>query len=88
MPSTPLHPGHYPNALKGERPFWAFYIFVLLLGTFLRLYMISNKILIDDEWHGLDFVSGKSLFYLFTHFGSSARCIPLTQFIASPCVIK
>lgn len=77
MPSTTLHSAHYPNALKGERPFWAFYLLALLLGTFLRLYIISNQILIDDEWHGLDFVPGKSLFYLFTHFGSSAHCIPL-----------
>jgi len=57
--------------------FWGLYLIAFLIGTLLRLYFVSHQLLLDDEWHALDYVPGKSLFYLLTHFGSSANCIPL-----------
>jgi hypothetical protein len=49
-----------------------------LVGLFLRLYLLSDQVLIDDEWHGLYYVIGKSPWWLLTHFSiPGATCIPL-----------
>ena len=32
----------------------------ILVGTILRLWGIGQQILVDDEWHSLNFVLGKS----------------------------
>jgi dolichyl-phosphate-mannose-protein mannosyltransferase len=48
------------------------------VGFFLRLYLLSDQVLIDDEWHGLYYVIGKSPLWLLTHFSiPGATCIPL-----------
>jgi hypothetical protein len=50
----------------------------VLLGTFLRLYFLSDQILIDDEWHGFFYVLGRNAAFLFTHFSiPGATCAPL-----------
>jgi hypothetical protein len=55
-----------------------FLCLALALGVFLRLYLISGQVLIDDEWHGFYYVIGKKLSYLLTHFSiPGATCIPL-----------
>ena len=47
-------------------------------GLFLRLYLLADQVLIDDEWHGLYYVIGKSPAWLLTHFSiPGATCIPL-----------
>jgi uncharacterized membrane protein len=49
-----------------------------LTGLFLRLYLLADQVLIDDEWHGLYYVIGKSPAWLLTHFSiPGATCIPL-----------
>jgi len=49
-----------------------------LAGLFLRLYLLTDQVFIDDEWHGLYYVIGKSPWWLLTHFSiPGATCIPL-----------
>ena len=49
-----------------------------LAGLFLRLYLLADQVFIDDEWHGLYYVIGKSPWWLLTHFSiPGATCIPL-----------
>ena len=39
------------------------------LGTALRLWMLESQLLLDDEWHGMNYVIDQSLAYVFTHQG-------------------
>jgi hypothetical protein len=55
--------------------------FAALVGGFLRLYLLSDQVVIDDEWHGLYYVLGKSPGWLLTHFSiPGATCIPLNLY--------
>ena len=65
---------------KPDYYFWVCIALAFLVGAILRLYMISDQILLDDEWHGIDYVPGKSLYYLFAHWGRSANCIPMNLY--------
>lgn len=48
-----------------------------LIGLGLQTYLLADQVLIDDEWHGLYFVIGKSPVWLLTHFSiPGATCIP------------
>jgi hypothetical protein len=61
-----------------DRGFMAILAVALLLGIFLRCYLISSQVLIDDEWHGFFYAIGKTPFFLLTHFSvPGATCIPL-----------
>lgn len=52
-----------------------------LAGFFLRLYLLAEQLFIDDEWHGLYYVIGKSPTWLLTHFSiPGATCIPLNLY--------
>ena len=52
-----------------------------LAGLFLRLYLLADQVFIDDEWHGLYYVIGKSPAWLLTHFSiPGATCIPLNLY--------
>src|SRR5476649_2234023 len=52
-----------------------------LAGFFLRLYLLADQVFIDDEWHGLYYVIGKSPAWLLTHFSiPGATCIPLNVY--------
>lgn len=57
--------------------FWALILLSFIVGTILRCYLISSQIIIDDEWHGINFVIGKSLFHVFTNHGLGANSIPM-----------
>ena len=46
------------------------------LGIFLRLFALPGQVLVDDEWHSLNFVLGKSFFSVLTTHGLGANCIP------------
>jgi hypothetical protein len=49
-----------------------------IVGAWLRLYLINDQVLIDDEWHGFYYALGKSPWFLLTHFSiPGATCIPL-----------
>ena len=52
----------------------------LLVGFALRLHGLSDQVILDDEWHGLEFVTGRSFGFLLTHFGIGATCIPLNLY--------
>jgi hypothetical protein len=41
---------------------------IFILGTSLRLYLLPSQILVDDEWHNLNQVIGKSYWDLLTQF--------------------
>jgi hypothetical protein len=41
--------------------FWAFFMLTVVVGVFLRLYLISDQVLMDDEWHALHFSINHSL---------------------------
>lgn len=52
--------------------------FAFLSGLWLRVYLLADQVFIDDEWHGLYYVIGKSPAWLLTHFSiPGATCIPL-----------
>src|ERR1039457_334624 len=52
-----------------------------LAGFLLRLYLLADQAFIDDEWHGLYYVIGKSPAWLLTHFSiPGATCIPLNLY--------
>ena len=48
----------------------------VLLGIFLRIFGLSGQILLDDEWHSLNFVLDKSFWAVSTTHGLGANCIP------------
>ena len=52
------------------------YVPPVLVGIFLRLWNLSGQILLDDEWHSLNFVLDKSLAEVLTTHGLGANCIP------------
>jgi hypothetical protein len=53
----------------------------VIVGFFLRVYLLKDQIYADDEWHGLYYVLGKSPFWLLTHFSiPGATCIPLNLY--------
>jgi hypothetical protein len=50
----------------------------VLAGLALRVYLLPDQLIIDDEWHGLYYTIGKSPVWLLTHFSiPGATCIPL-----------
>ena len=65
---------------KADISFWLFITLALVIGVVLRLYLISYQILLDDEWHGMDYAIGNSFSYLFTHSGVGATCIPMNLY--------
>ena len=48
----------------------------ILVGLCLRLYGLCGQILLDDEWHSLNFVLDKSFLEVLTRHGLGANCIP------------
>jgi hypothetical protein len=56
-------------------------VIAIAVGVFLRLYMIYDQVLLDDEWHSLHYVIGKPFGYLLTHFSiPGATSIPLNVY--------
>lgn len=69
-------------AFKSEPWFWTFYLLTIVTGGFLRLYLISDQILLDDDWHALNFTINHSLWYLLTHFSyAGANIIPMNAYV-------
>ena len=62
--------------------FWAFFLLTAGTGCFLRLYLISDQVLLNDEWHALNFSANHSLWYLLTHFSyGGANSIPVNAYV-------
>jgi hypothetical protein len=52
-----------------------------VVGAALRLAFVTSQILLDDEWHALDYSIGNSLSFLLTHASvPGATCIPLNVY--------
>lgn len=55
-------------------------IVCVAMGTFLRLYLIADQILLDDEWHGLFYSTSHSLTHLLRYTTADATCAPLNAY--------
>jgi len=52
-----------------------------LAGVGLRLAFVTGQVLLDDEWHAMDYAIGNSLGFLLTHFSiPGATCIPINAY--------
>ncbi len=57
-------------------------VMALPAAVFLRSYLLGDQVLIDDEWHGIYYIIGKSPGWLLTHFSiPGATCIPLNFYV-------
>ena len=64
-----------PFRLPGFARAWPF-LPPVLVGVFLRAWGLSGQILLDDEWHSLNFVQDKSFLEVLGTHGIGANCIP------------
>jgi len=65
------------NSQKQTLPEWLIPALpFILVGTVIRLWGIGQQILVDDEWHSLNFILNKSFFTVLTTHGLGANCIP------------
>lgn len=55
-------------------------LMTVVIGTFLRLWHWSHQVLLDDEWHALNFVPGKSLKDVLFTQGLGANSIPVNVY--------
>ena len=56
-----------------------------VLGVCLRLYLLKDQILIDDEWHGPLFIQYKSFFEVLTQINPSQNSSPLLNIYQFLC---
>lgn len=67
--------------ISGKEPFfWPAVGLAFLLGSALRLYLLPDQILVNDEWHGMSFVAGKSWRHLLVHYNWRAISIPMNLY--------
>lgn len=50
------------------------------IGAFLRLYLITDQVLLDDEWHGLFYATEHPLAYLLRYTTADATCAPMNAY--------
>ena len=67
---------------------WIFFITAILTGTFFRLYLLSTQILVNDEWHGVYFVSTSPFSFILTHFSVPGVTLHTHQYIHGPVTEK
>lgn len=65
------------NSLKVNKYVLAWLVPLLLLGACLRLWHWSSQILLDDEWHALNFVFNRSFLDIIMQQGMGANSIPV-----------
>jgi hypothetical protein len=51
-----------------------------LIGAFLRLYLIADQVLLDDEWHALFTATAHPLVYLLRYANGAATSAPLNAY--------
>ena len=68
-----------PN-LKREIYFWSFLGLIFLLGVVLRIYLISDQVLLDDEWHPIIASIRYPFSFLLSHFTFDSRFIPINLY--------
>lgn len=59
---------------------WLLMMAALATGAWLRMWQLSDQILVEDEWHALHKLLGSSMGNIATHFGTADYCIPLTLY--------
>jgi hypothetical protein len=60
----------------------------VLVGALLRLWGLSGQLLLDDEWHTIEFVSTRDASFLFTHFSfAGANSILLNLYLRGVLVV-
>lgn len=64
-----------PFRVPGSARAWPF-LPPVLVGVFLRVWGLSGQLLLDDEWHSLNFVQDKSFLDVVGTHGIGANCIP------------
>ena len=67
-------------SLNENVAFWVLISLSFIVGIILRFYLISDQIIVDDEWHGINYVIGKSFQYVFTNHGMGANSIPMNLY--------
>lgn len=50
------------------------------IGAFLRLYLLKDQVLLDDEWHGLFYATAHPFLYLLRYVTLDANCAPLNAY--------
>ena len=71
-----------PDSPRQHRiAFWVLLGLVFALGAFLRLYLITDQLPLDDEWHGLDYTIANSCGHVFTHYTrAGASSVPMNLY--------
>ena len=73
--------GATTDVFFSARSYHAHLAAAFVAGAALRLAFINTQILLDDEWHALDYAIGHDLPFLLTHFSvPGATCIPLNVY--------
>lgn len=72
----------HTNTTQTSPWFWLLLLPALATGVFFRLYLVTDQILLDDEWHALQFTINHSLWYVLTHFSyAGANIIPINAYV-------
>jgi hypothetical protein len=69
-----------PSSKSSNISFRLCLILLLVVGAVLRLWHWSSQILLDDEWHTLNFVFNRSLIDVFFQQGLGANSIPVNVY--------
>lgn len=73
-----MSPGDSPAPASRRPAFWIAFALALAVGLWLRLDQIANQVIADDEWHSIQTFALHDYRFIFSHFGGSDYCIPLT----------
>jgi len=68
------------NSLKASKYVLKWLGLLFLPGAFLRLWHWSSQIILDDEWHALNFVFNRSFLDVFLQQGMGANSIPVNVY--------
>lgn len=84
MPSAKTKAAIAVDAGPGRQSIWfiAGLVLAISVGVFLRLYLLRDQILLDDEWHGMNYAALSNSFSgVLTHFSLGlATSIPLNVY--------
>ncbi|HUI45695.1 MAG TPA: hypothetical protein VLX29_00285 [Nitrospirota bacterium] len=70
---------------KKERIYFLSLASAFILGVCLRLYLLKDQVLIDDEWHGLLFIKDKSFFEVLSLINPNRNSSPLLNIYSYLC---
>ena len=72
-----MTPGAPPPSAR-RSTFWVVFALALAVGLWLRFDQITGQVIADDEWHCIQTFALLDYRFIFSHFGGSDYCIPLT----------